>query len=495
MNLRARLALAALALLTVIVYLPALRDRFIWDDDLYVTENQTLTSLDGLRRLWVEPTVNVQYYPLVHTTFWIERHWWGLQPAGYHLNNVLLHALNALLLCLVLRRLRVPGAWLAAAIFAVHPVMVESVAWITERKNVLSTAFYLLSLLAWFRFAPPDDERAARRWRFYFLALALFLGALLSKTVTCSLPVALLLIAWWKRGRIQWRDALPTLPFFALGAALGLTTAWLEKHTVGASGADYSLTFFDRCVLAGRAVWFYAGKLAWPAELVFIYPRWRVDASQAWQWIFPAALWGGLAALYFLREKIGRGPLAAVLFFVATLFPALGFVDVFPFRYSFVADHFQYLASLGLITLFAALAARLATRGRAILPAVAGAILVWLGLLTWLQASVYFNLETLWRDTLDKNNEALIAHFNLANLLGTQGKLEEARAHYDEALRIDPRFFEALANRAGVLAHLHHREAALADLTRAEQLAREAHQRSAVESIQRQKVALESALR
>ncbi len=482
---RHRLVAFAIFLLACVVYLPALRDHFIWDDDLYVTENRTLTSLDGLRRIWTEPTVNVQYYPLVHTSFWVERHLWGLRPFGYHLNNVLLHAANAVLLWCVLRRLEVRGAWLAGAIFAVHPMTVESVAWITERKNVLSTFFYLFALLSYFRFSPPENENAPRHWRFYLLALALFVCALLSKTVTCSLPAAILLIVWWKRGKISLRELLPTIPFFAFGALFGAGTAWLEKHTVGAHGSDYALTFFDRCVLAARALCFYAAKLVWPAELIFIYPRWHIDAAQLWQWAFAIAAVAVVAMLWILRKKIGRGPLVAVLFFAATLFPALGFVDVFPFRYSFVADHFQYLASLGLIALLAALLTRFAAMHRIVVPIV-GAMLLWLGALTWLQCGVYYNLETLWRDTLEKNNDALIAHFNLANLLAKSAQHDEALAHYAEVLRINPKFFEALANRAGVLEKTGHRDLAGADLMQALELARAAGEAEAVAVIERQ---------
>ncbi len=271
-----------LAIVTFLAYQPTWHAGFIWDDDSYVTENRALRSLAGLGRIWGEPGTTAQYYPLVFTTFWAEHHLWELQPLGYHLDNILLHALNAVLLWLVLRRLEIPGAWLAAMLWALHPVSVESVAWITERKNVLSGLFYFLAVLAYLRFRPLRDRGAARAcdWRYYPLVLVLFLCALLSKTVTSSLPAVLLLLVWWKTGRVGRRDILVLAPLFVMGVASGFMTTWMEKHYVGASGAEWALSFVRRCLVAGRALWFYAGKLFWPRHFTFIYPRWEIDARR-----------------------------------------------------------------------------------------------------------------------------------------------------------------------------------------------------------------------
>ena len=225
---------------------------------------------------------------MVFTTFWVEYHLWGLNPRGYHLLNILLHAANAVLVAKVLQQLRVPGAWLAAFLFALHPVHVESVAWVTERKNALSAFFYLLSLrqfLSWFGFpgiplaadATPTAEFRSRP-QAYVAGLALFLAALLSKSVTCSLPAVLLLILW-QHGKLSRRTTLWLAPLFALGLALGLNTAWLERSHVGASGAAFEWTFAERVIIAGRALWFYAGKLLWPVNLAFMYPRWHLDVT------------------------------------------------------------------------------------------------------------------------------------------------------------------------------------------------------------------------
>jgi tetratricopeptide (TPR) repeat protein len=382
-----------------------------------------------------------------------------LEPFGYHLVNVLLHAVNAVLLWRVLRRLEVAGAWWAAAIFALHPVAVESVAWVTERKNVLSGLFYLLAALAWLRFRPLTAKEAARTpdWRFYWLALGLFVCALFSKTVTCSLPAVLVLLIWWKTGRLRKMDAVGLVPWFVLGAAAGFMTRCMEQRLV-AGGADWSLSFVQRCLVAGRAVWFYAGKLCWPRNLSFVYPRWGINADAAWQYSFPLAALVVLVALWFLRSRIGRGPLVAVLFFGGTLAPALGFFDIYPFRYSYVADHFQYLAGIGLIALAASAGAtafqRAGQRGRELGTVLAAIVLVLLGIACRRQTRVYYNLETLWRDTLAKNPNAWLAHNNLGTVLRQAGKPQEALQCFEQALRIKPDLAEGYYNMGVTLARL-----------------------------------------
>jgi protein O-mannosyl-transferase len=281
--------------------------------------------------------------------------------------------------------------------------------------------------------------------------------------VTCSLPAALLLVGWWKNGRLRPGDVLPLLPFFALGAAGGLVTAWVEKHHVGAQGAEWSFTFLERCLIAGRALWFYAGKLAWPAALTFVYPRWNIGTGVWWQWLYPAAAAGVLAGLWLARHRIGRGPLVAALFFAGTLGPALGFINVFPMRYSFVADHFQYLAMVGLIALAAGGLARLPR-------AVPALLVVGLGVLTWRQAVIYRNPETLWRHTLAGNPEAFLARNNLGVLLIRQGQVETGLEHCRQAIRINPTNSEARANLAIGLACKGQWDEVLANFHRAAQV-------------------------
>ena len=462
---RQRLAgIAAILLITAVAYLPIFRGGFIWDDETYVTGNRLLRSLAGLRAIWLEPGPP-QYYPLTQTTFWLEYHLWGLRPLGYHLANVFLHALNAALVWLVLGRLAVPGAWMAAAVFALHPVHVESVAWVTELKNVQAGVFSLLALLAYLRFA-----LGRRSAGLYALAVVAFVLAVLSKTVACTVPAAALVCVWWKRGSLGRGDVVPLVPFFLVGLAGGLGTAMVEKYRVGAQGADWTLSAADRCVLAGRALWFYAAKLVAPIRLSFFYPRWAIDAGVGWQWLFSLAAVGVVAALWMLRDRIGRGPLAAVLYFAITLAPALGFVDVYLFRYSFVADHFQYLASLGPITLVVALGAAGARKvpalGRAARLACGGLLLA-LGAATWSRAHVFADLETLWRDTVSKNPAAWSAYNNLGTLLLERGRAAEAVPVIERALALRPDVPEIHHTMADAWSRLGRRDEARAEYARA----------------------------
>jgi len=437
-------------LLTVLAYLPVMRGGFIWDDDFWTARiSGLLRGVSGLCKMWRQPTALQQYYPLSGTTFWLDYHLWGFWAPPYHVESVLLHAISAVLFWQLLRRLETPGAWLAAAVFALHPVMVESAGWITERKNVLSLVFYLGALLAYGRFNSfwrEDNGSPARHWGAYVLAVLLCLDALLAKTTTFSLPAVIVLIGWWKRGRVRWRDdVLPTLPMFALAIGLCRMTARLEKTHVGALGPDFALTFPERWLIAGRATWFYIGKLLWPANLCFVYPRWQPDAGSWQQWLSPAAAAGVLVAPWLARHRIGRGPVTAAFFFVGTLFPLLGFFNAYGMRYSFVWDHWVYLPSLGLIALAAALAARAAVVLRAppVFHGVAALVLVALGSLTWKQARIYQDSETLWRDTLTKNPRCWMAHTNLGYVLLQQGNVGDAIAHYEQALRIKPDDAEA----------------------------------------------------
>jgi tetratricopeptide (TPR) repeat protein len=299
--------------------------------------------------------------------------------------------------------------------------------------------------------------KAGHPSRFYVLAFVLFTAALLSKTMAFSLPAVILLIGWWKRGRIRWRaDILPTLPFFAVAAGLCLGTAWLEKNHVGAKGPEWVISFPERCLIAGRALWFYTGKLFWPANLCFVYPRWQLDASSWWQWLYPITAAGTLLTLWLARGRIGRGPVAAALFFVGTLFPVLGFMNAYFMRFSFVCDHWVYLSSLGLIALAAALVVRTAEhlRTKTVLYGFAAVVLPVLAFLTWRQCGAYANMETLWRNTLAKNPGAWMAHYNLGHMLQISGKVAEAKEHYEQALYFNSDCDEAQNNLAWLLGTL-----------------------------------------
>jgi tetratricopeptide (TPR) repeat protein len=449
------LTFAALAAVTLLAYQPAWHGTLLWDDAQHLTAPH-LRAWSGLAKIWFEIGATQQYYPIVHSTFWLQHRLWGDATLGYHLVNILLHAISAGLVAMILRRLAVPGAVLAAFIFALHPVHVESVAWITELKNTMSAVFYLAAFYVYLRF---DDTRARRD---YVAALALFIVALLSKTVTATLPAGLLVALWWKRGRLDWRrDVAPLAAFFALGAAGGFTTAWVEHRFIGARGADFDFTFVERSLIAGRAVWFYLAKLLWPSELSFVYPRWQVSQAVWWQYLYPIAMLGVLATLWALRgRERARAPFAALLFFGITVGPALGFVNVYPFKFSFVADHFQYLASVSIVALVAAAVARLPS---SVFRVTAAALVLTLGVLTWHQSHEYASARTLYRATIARNPAAALAHNNLAVELigGTPDEVREGIAHARTALELQPDDVEARFNLAGGLMRLGDLEGAL----------------------------------
>jgi tetratricopeptide (TPR) repeat protein len=441
---RPRLLAAGVALivLTLLAYIPAMRGGFVWDDDAYVTKNPLLTAPDGLRRIWFSLDSPSQYFPLVYTTFRFEHAIWGLDPLGYHIVNVLLHAINALLVWTLLRRLSIPGAWLAGAIFALHPVHVESVAWITERKNVLSTLFYLLAILAWLRFTAKSTVHP---WRHYGLAIGLYALALLAKTMACTLPAALVLVLWLQKEKVDRRRWAQVTPFVLMGLAMGLVSIWWEKHHQGTAGPEFALVPMQRILIASRALWFYLGKLVWPSRLTFSYPRWEIDPSEAAQYVWLAACLVAAAALWHWRRAIGRGTIAGLVFFAAALAPMLGFISLYTFRYSFVADHYQYVASIGLIAIAASIIAGFVKQNR-VRAAVSLILLVLLGSLTWRQGYAYRDAETLWRDTIAKNPTSWMAHNDLGIVLADQGRLDEAMAEYKKALRIKPDHANAMIN-------------------------------------------------
>jgi protein O-mannosyl-transferase len=443
--------------LTVGAYWPAFHAGFIWDDDDYVVNNETLRTSHGLWQIWTDRTATPQYYPLVHSSFWAEYQLWQLNATGYHVVNVLIHVCNALLLWRLLLRLGIPGAWLIGLLFAVHPVHVESVAWVTERKNVLSGFFYLLAAYLYLQFAglftsattagenPPVQHRKA----YYWLALLCFVCALLSKTVSATLPAALLVILWWKHGRVERQQLLRLLPMFVIGIGFGWLTVHLEKEHVGAQGLDWEFSFAERTLIAGRAICFYAAKLLYPRPLIFTYPRWEIDGGATWQYFFPAVVLLTLIGLGLLRNRIGRGPVAACCLFCGTLFPALGFLDVYPMRFSFVADHFQYLASIAMLVLYVQVflwVLNWMNSSKAVKVGFGSAVVLLCVGLTWNQTHIYKDLETLWRDTLAKNPTSWMAHNNLGALLNRRGDYVEAERHLREAIRLKPGFLDIINN-------------------------------------------------
>jgi tetratricopeptide (TPR) repeat protein len=503
---------------TVVAYLPAMRAGFIWNDSDYVT-SPGLRSFAGLARIWFELGATEQYYPLLHSAFWLQHRVFGDNAAGYHIVNLLLHLGATVLFAAVLRRLlagdttQPAGAtaavdsgsslvrhcragspypamsgepagsgdrpssslppqyagveWLAVAFFALHPVHVASVAWITEQKNTFSLVFYLAAFLIYLRF----DE--TRRPRHYLSALALFCLSILGKTATVTLPAALLVVFWWRRGRLAWRsDVRPLLPWLVLGAAAGIFSSWVERHYLGgkglgAAGAEFDLSLPGQVLLAGRAIWFYLGSLAWPFNLNFIYPRWTIDGTVWWQWLFPLAVVAVLVLFWSMRRR-DRTPLAVFLLFAGTLFPVLGFVNLYGALYSRVWDHWQYLADLAPLALAGAALAQAGTwagpRFRRAGPLLGVTLCVLLGVLTWRRCGDFQDNETLYRTTLARNPDCWMAHNNLGQLLAlTPAGSPEAIEHYAAALKLNPGLAELHYNLANALARTPGRQAEAVD--------------------------------
>jgi tetratricopeptide (TPR) repeat protein len=487
----------------VIAYARVLHAGFIWDDESHLTQNPCVVGPLGLKEIWT--STRAVYYPLVLTTFWALHKIAGLTPWPYHLLNVLLHVGSAILLWWVLQQLNVRGAWLGAALWALHPVMVQSVAWVTELKNTQSCLFYLLSISCFLNWEncscrPAGDvhvshrETATGRSLMVALSLLFFVLATLSKPSVVMLPGVLALCIWWRRRRIGWRDAVSLAPFLVISALASGWAIWEQKFHAGAVGPDWAQTWPERLIIAGRAIWFYLGKLIWPHPLIFIYPRWEVNSSQLAAYLPLLAALAGLSALRLIRAKWSRPVFFAAAYYVVSLVPVLGFFSVYFFRYSFVSDHFQYLASMGPLALAGAAmtegCSRLALSRRAprllparresavatttgsqsfLLPAISGALVLVLGVLTWQQTAVYHDLITLYTRTLEKNPDCWMAHYNLGIALRDHGETDQAISHYHQAIALRPGYAEAHYNLGRLLAEkgefndaINHYEAALA---------------------------------
>lgn len=467
----ALLLTVVVALAAFVAYWPALTGSLIWDDNVLIGENPLVKASDGLYRMWFT-TDAVDYWPMTNSSFWLEWRVWGANATGYHVTNVLLHVASALLLWAILRRLKIPGAELAACLFALHPVNVESVAWISQRKNTLSMCFFLLSTLWYLR----ED-----RGRWYWLSLGAFALAMLSKGSVAMLPAVLLLLAWWRRGAITRSDLVRTVPFFAVAVSLTLVNIWFQAR--GGGGVIRDVTVVDRLLGAAAVVWFYLYKALVPVNLAFIYPQWHIQAADV-RWWAPAFAALAVTALLFWqrRQPIAQALLFGWVFFCLALVPVMGLTDVYFMKFSLVADHYQYFAIVAVAAGAAAALAWLRRRAPRAAMAAAVCLLATFGASTWRLSGQYVDARTLYASTIDRNPGAWLARNNLAliymrgsaselpsavqqlraaadtnptdasvrNNLGTAlfqlGQLDEAVAQHREAVRLTPGYVNAWAN-------------------------------------------------
>jgi tetratricopeptide (TPR) repeat protein len=447
---------ACLVAVTLLVYLPVWHAGFIMDDDINITGNSCVSGPLGLGGIWSSRAAD--YFPLTLTSFWFLHALWGDSPLPYHLLTLLFHVADTLLLWRVLSCLDVRGAWIGASLWALHPVQVESVAWVSELKNTQSAFFYLASILGFLHWRGMTQEgRRGEAIRAYTFALLCGLLAMLSKSSTVMLPAVLSLCWWWREKNWRIRDTLQLAPFFLASLAFALWTISSEKIHAGAVGKIWDAGVGERLIMAGRAFWFYLGKLLWPAKLSFIYPRWEMSGGSAFE--FAVALIPLLcmvALLIFLYPKMRHPWIHASFFafayFTISLFPILGFFDVAFFRLSRVADHFQYLASMGPLSLAGA---GLMVSCEGVMPLgfyrlfrCNAAILLsgLLAILSFNKCQEYKSPMTLWRATILNNPRSPIAHNNLGFALWQSGDLTGFISELNTALSIDPNCPDALNN-------------------------------------------------
>jgi protein O-mannosyl-transferase len=460
------LAAALLLGLTAAAYLPSLGNGFVWDDDIALTQNPMIHSDAGLQQFWLT-TQPPDYWPMTASTLWVEWRLWGPEASGYHATNLVLHLVEVLLLWRILRRLGIPGAYLGAMLFAVHPVNVESVAWITQRKNLMAMLFYLLSIYGFVRWnasnssvgwgaststrSPQDGVEQTRRGRrvppaiWYALSLLAFILAMLSKGSVAILPLVLLGIVAWRR-RIGVGDILRIAPFFLVAGILVLVDVWFQKHHLVGDEIIRHAGLLERVLGAGAVVWFYLYKALVPVHLAFFYPLWQIDQGDLLWWI-PLVAAIGLTRLLW---KKSRAAFFAWGYFCLALLPVMGFTDVYFMKFSLVANHYQHLALIGVTATAGAGWATLKNEFKNVKLFLAAAVVGALAVLTWRQCRMYRDAQTLFETTLVENPGAWLAHENLAVILANQQRAPEAIAHLEEALRLKPDYASADSN-LGVL--------------------------------------------
>ncbi|MGD0653496.1 MAG: tetratricopeptide repeat protein [Thermoguttaceae bacterium] len=483
LHLRAPAGVALFVVAVFFAYRPSINGGFILDDDRLLTDNALIKAPDGLYRFWCT-TKSDDYWPVTYTALWVEWRLWAMYPTGYHVTNLILHIAEALLIWIILRKLSIPGAFLAAMIFAVHPVNVESVAWIAQRKNTMAMLFFLLSILWYIKAAMPTasaDMAPVRShggpWErdknhsllstlhsplWYWLSLTAFVLAMLGKGSAVVLPVLLLGIIWWLRPLTR-RDLVRTAPFFLVAAVLSMVNVWFQTH--GSGEVLRIASFLERVLGAGGVLWFYLYKAIFPIDLAFVYPQWHIAAGNPLWWLPLLASLMVTAVLWRYKATWSRPFLFAWVFFCVALLPVMGFTDVGFMKYSLVADHYQHIAIIGMIALVSAGWSawhRLACSGMpwlATLIAVAAAVAF--TFLTYRQNEIYRDAVTLYQAALEKNPGFWMGRGNLASVLYKAGRTEDAVEQYEKAVALNPDYFEAHNNLGAILVQIGRPEQAI----------------------------------
>lgn len=473
-----RLAVIGFAVLWIYspVCNPTKPAEWLWDDNDLLTSNLTVqhrlsddpsvppADLASLLKIWLFPD-DLDYFPLTSTVFWAEWPFFSMDPRtggrvqvggpavawpmGYHLTNVLLHLCGATMLWRLLAVMKVPGAWLAGLLFAVHPVCVESVAWVSELKNTLSLPLFLLAASEYVLFddlagGPADMavKHGKRAETHYLRSVVLFLLSMLSKTSMVAFPAVILLHAWWKRNAVTLRDLIRAMPFALISLALGLITLSFQHGR--AIGAEKILVggFASRLATAGMSILWYIRLLIWPDQLLPIYPRWDVDPPRAWQFLPWAVVAGVGLWCWSHRDGWGRHALFASGVFLLMVAPVLGFVPMSYMRISWTADHFIYLPMVALVGLVAAGVAhgyeRTPQRERPRVVVAVAAVLALLMILSFRYAACWVNEDVLWTHTLAANDSAWQAHNRLGSRKLARGQVEDAIRHFRRATSLRP---------------------------------------------------------
>ena len=426
------------------VFYPAIHGQWLWDDDVLITNNLLIHDPAGLWKTWFAPTRSlIDYFPITVSVDWLAWRVWGMDTLGYHLTSIVLHLISALLVWRLLSKLGLRLAWLGGLLFALHPVLVESVAWIAELKNTLSLPPFLLAMCAWIDY----DEQG--KWTQYCLALGLFLVAMLCKTTMVMFPVAILLYAWWKRGRIRVRDLKDSAPFFAVSLVLGLTTLWFLHHAMAPQSVRLG-GVLSRVACAGLSLAFYFSKAVLPIGLLPAYPQWAVGRPSLLQFLPWPILCGVLYLCWANRTSWGRHVLLGLGFFLINLAPFVGFTAAAYMDFTWVMDHVLYIPLIGIIGLAAAglggLDCRVPAFTRPYGIGIVVMVLVLLAVSSRAYAGLYVNAETLWTHTVERAPEAWLAHDNLGYTLATTGRFAEAIGQFEQALRIHPDYAPAHNN-------------------------------------------------